>query len=145
MTREEEIKHAAQEYINSDAVIPENMYLAYGDFINGARWADEHPQFVHTDNSQVIANLEAEIERLKNPWISVEERLPEVGLTVLTNILQIIDGGGEHNESTMVLVQLFHGKWDTNRMEQQRVGGILFDTISVVTHWMPIPELEKGE
>jgi hypothetical protein len=56
MAREKEYQKAAHEYINSDAVKPENMYLAYGDFINGAKWADEHPQ---------------------SPWISVEERLPE--------------------------------------------------------------------
>ena len=43
MKREEEIKHAACEYINSDVVRPENMYLAYGDFVNGAQWSDEHP------------------------------------------------------------------------------------------------------
>ena len=56
MAREKEYQKAAHEYINSDAVKPENMYLAYGDFINGAKWADEHPI---------------------SPWISVEERLPD--------------------------------------------------------------------
>ena len=41
--RQEQTSEAAHEYVNSDAVKPENMQLAYGDFINGARWADEHP------------------------------------------------------------------------------------------------------
>ena len=43
MTRKEQIEKAAQEYINSDAVSPMNMQLAFGDFINGAMWADGHP------------------------------------------------------------------------------------------------------
>ena len=43
MTREKEYQLAASEYINSDAVRPENMQLAYGDFINGAKWADANP------------------------------------------------------------------------------------------------------
>ena len=47
------IEEAAYEYIQSDAVSPENMKLAFGDFINGAKWA------------------------LQNQWISVEEALPE--------------------------------------------------------------------
>jgi hypothetical protein len=41
MTRREEIEKAAFNYINSDAVSPENMQLAFGDFINGAQWADK--------------------------------------------------------------------------------------------------------
>lgn len=43
MTRKEQIEKAAQEYINSDAVNPMNMQLAFGDFINGAKWADCNP------------------------------------------------------------------------------------------------------
>lgn len=40
MTRKEQIEKAATEYINSDAVSPMNMQLAFGDFIEGAKWAD---------------------------------------------------------------------------------------------------------
>ena len=47
------IEEAAHEYIQSDAVAPENMQIAFGDFINGAKWA------------------------LQNQWISVDEALPE--------------------------------------------------------------------
>ena len=46
------INEAAHQYIQSDAVAPENMQLAFGDFINGAKCA------------------------LQNQWISVEEALP---------------------------------------------------------------------
>jgi hypothetical protein len=41
MKRKEQIEKAAFEYINSDAVSPMNMQLAFGDFINGAEWADK--------------------------------------------------------------------------------------------------------
>lgn len=41
MKRKEQIEKAALEYINSDAVNPMNMQMAFGDFINGAKWADK--------------------------------------------------------------------------------------------------------
>ena len=41
MERKKEIEKAAREYMKSDAVSPMNMQLAYGDFINGAEWADK--------------------------------------------------------------------------------------------------------
>ena len=41
MTRREEIEQAAFNYINIDAVSPENMQFAFGDFINAAQWADK--------------------------------------------------------------------------------------------------------
>lgn len=43
MTRKEQIEKAATDYINSDAVSPMNMQMAFGDFINGAMWADCNP------------------------------------------------------------------------------------------------------
>lgn len=41
MTREEQREQEAYAYILSDAVCTENMQLAFGDFINGAKWADK--------------------------------------------------------------------------------------------------------
>ena len=41
MTRKEEINQAAHKYINSDVVSSGNEHLAFGDFINGAEWADK--------------------------------------------------------------------------------------------------------
>lgn len=51
MTRKEQIEKAATDYINSDAVSPMNMQLAFGDFINGAMWADGHP------NQQMVEQM----------------------------------------------------------------------------------------
>ncbi len=54
MTREKQRANAAHSYIKSDAVTAGNEYLAFGDFINGAKWADSYPN-----------------------WISVEDELPK--------------------------------------------------------------------
>lgn len=43
MTREEQRAKAAHEYIQSDSVAPGNEILAFGDFIEGAKWADNNP------------------------------------------------------------------------------------------------------
>lgn len=40
MTRKEEREQAAYKCINCNAIAPECMQLAYGDFIKGAMWAD---------------------------------------------------------------------------------------------------------
>lgn len=58
--REKQRTQAAHRYIESDAVDAGNEKLAFGDFINGAKWADQHPQ-----------------------WISVKDDLPKVGASVL--------------------------------------------------------------
>lgn len=43
MNRKDQRVKAATDYINSDAVPAMNMHMAFGDFINGAMWADRHP------------------------------------------------------------------------------------------------------
>lgn len=40
--RENEICEAAFRYINSDSVPAETSNISFGDFINGAEWADTH-------------------------------------------------------------------------------------------------------
>lgn len=40
--RENEICEAAFRYINSDTVPAETANISFGDFINGAEWADTH-------------------------------------------------------------------------------------------------------
>ena len=126
MTREEEYQKAAHEYINSDAVKPENMQMAYGDFINGAKWADEHP---------------------KNPWVSIEERLPKkaIGLYELE----------KDEQYKMVLFKTANGKLFRGFLDAEEIwraftvfkGACPIDSLtwSRVTHWMPIPSAKGGE
>lgn len=66
-----------------------------------------------------IRQLEAQVPR----WISVEERLPKKWMQVLA---YTSDGYRE----TMV----YDGHWWWQR-----------DVIKNVTHWMPLPEMPKGE
>ena len=76
-------------------------------FEEGVNWADEHPV---------------------NPWISVEERLPEkINKFYSDSVLcRYTRGGREY--------------YDISRYDHE------FDEwlIGNVTHWMPIPELLKG-
>lgn len=46
MTREEQRTKAAHEYIQSDSVAAGNEILAFGDFIEGAKWADSHLNWI---------------------------------------------------------------------------------------------------
>lgn len=54
MPRSKEIETAAFNYVNSDAVPAENMHLSYGDFINGAKWADEHPNLYNDEKYHTV-------------------------------------------------------------------------------------------
>lgn len=53
MTREEQIRDAANDFLCETQYMVDNVAMA---FVEGAQWADNNP---------------------KTPWISVEERLPE--------------------------------------------------------------------
>ncbi len=77
------------------------------------------------ENMQSIINKQqAEIERLKNPWISIDNALPEKGgkyLVLLNN----------HQRHIAVWVSVY---W-----------AIGIDTISSVTHWQPLPKPPEAE
>jgi hypothetical protein len=124
MTNEDIRQNASQYVLNFEptGVITEDRLRCY---IAGAHSRDE------------------EIKQIRNPWISVEERLPEVGDIVVINVHNTIDGGGEHHEEDQILVEKYDGRWICDRCEQHRMGKYLFDTISKTTHWMPIPPIEK--
>ena len=115
MTREEEIKQAAEDaYCKDDG----SYGLMVQDFIDGARWADEHP---------------------KNPWKSVEECMPDENSAVL--VRGEIRDNGHADEFYVFLVEngefvsVISGKpiWKLDTFRDY-----------TFTHWMPIPELKKG-
>lgn len=74
MTREEEITQQAHKYILSDAVKNGNEYLAFGDFINGAKLADEHPS---QELKRQIVNKA--VEWLENNYLNYEQTYADVG------------------------------------------------------------------
>lgn len=102
MTREQEID-IANPYGDSSEI-------AYGKrigFFAGAEWADAHP---------------------KNPWISVEERLPENQDIVLVRS----EYGGK-------ATAYFHGK----NSGFITYGEDAYKVFGDITHWMSIPALEE--
>ena len=118
MTREEQIKAASAAYtrVNCPMAIGGDKFKNMIDSINtnpafiaGAKWAD---------NNQ------------PSPWISVEERLPELGKEVIVSakdkyvdIDQLADDG-----------EGGYYWWKTERV-------VIFCEEDKITHWMPIPEL----
>ena len=86
-----------------------------GGFICGARWSDKNPE---------------------NPWVSVNERLPEDSLPKLTNP-QL----GRKSMKVIVLmmdgrIMEAHRRFNSNR---QWYWNIPIRMREQVTHWMPVP------
>jgi hypothetical protein len=92
-----------------------------------------------------LGELMKENVKLRNPWVSVEDRLPENGEMVFTRSIIKTEGGGKCVEDEQFLVQQFIGKWISDNRYQQKFRGITFNAINNVTHWMPIPELIKED
>lgn len=75
--RQEQTSEAAHEYVNSDAVKPENMKLAYGDFINGAKWAFEYMERNRLTACDNMTEEEAEREqRFAINFLKENDRIP---------------------------------------------------------------------
>ena len=104
MTRKKQVNAAAVEFLGNQ---PKGYFnttsernTAHTGFIMGVRWADEHP---------------------KNPWISVEDRLPD-------------------REETF-LCALDNGVYVTDCYDYERNRWNSFP--DSITHWMPIPTIPK--
>ena len=82
MTRKEQIEKAAQEYINSDSVNPMNMQMAFGDFINGAMWADCNP------NQQMVEQMRC---TLKDVHKTLDEMLEDYDDARLGIVYRVLD------------------------------------------------------
>ena len=112
MTREEAIKH----------------------IITYAYYADDIPMQVATALDMAISALRARQEQESKPlngWISVQDRLPEVGRYVVC-----IAKRNPFSRFMPMVARIEKNGWVNPITEQY---------ISEVTHWMPMPELPKGE
>ena len=128
MTRKEQIKKQADIYTDNAS-----NYTAWSDdggwsvtddidfvekaFIEGAKWADEHP---------------------KSPWISVKEELPCDEKDMVIEIL-----AGIELRTKRVLVLLEDGIIGITYMYSFPPYGWHWNINDVITHWFPIPELPK--
>ena len=127
VTREEEIFKGTQQFVGEYLV---GLHDAETLAKKCAQWADEHP---------------------KSPWISTEERLPN----------ELVKDGERLYYSSEVFVryeEIYEGQqsptvkydWDrvfftTCKPEWQKHNCKEGMRQQVVTHWMPIPQIEKGE
>jgi len=87
-------------------------------------WCDKHGEYTGTCYWCENEQLRAELDRLKRGgWVSVKERLPRSGDTVL----------------------VYYRRGDYRRMDIVRYLGhwIFIDPYIEVTHWQPLPEPPK--
>ena len=130
----EQIKQNAEEYAKLDNCkgIDYPQYLA---FIAGAHSRDEeieHYRRIATaykidaqDTAAECERLHDIIDKLRNPWISVKDMLPEEHSRVL---IMFCNGTVTYND--------YIGVGDINYMKAHP---------EIITHWMPIPKIKKGE
>lgn len=142
---EEQIRQNAADYVYNfqpTGVITEDRLKCY---IAGAHSRDKEIECIKNEAAAIMDEacaLKIELDKLRNPWISVNERLPE--------------------EFQIVFVHMQGGSCDsaiyTNgvfRRDLQLKFGMKDDGYTLIswqqmfksniTHWMPIPELKKGE
>ena len=130
---EEQIRQNAEEYatdtyydgtpfVNSEKV---------ESFIAGAHSRDEEIGTLEG----LLKIKEHEIKRLRNPWISVEERLPEKEIPYETKNVVLVRS--EHNG-----IQFAH--LDEDGVWRDEYSNVAYKRVKV-THWMPIPELKGDE
>ena len=117
MIREEKL----EKYLNHQYMY-ENGDPSYIQGIKvGVSWADENP---------------------KSPWISVEERLPEIGTAILEAYTIVVELQGVRQEDESIIVSRYDGEFVGDGRVEQMMGGT---TCCTTHHWMPIPELPKEE
>ena len=122
MEREAQIRQTAAEWLRyNHPTCTQDMLVEA--FRCGAEWADAHPL---------------------SPWISVKDKLPEDGQIIVSYITQTISGGGEKNVEHQMVVERYKGRFTCDRMEQQRMGGYMFDIVVKTTHWLPMPQLPEA-
>ena len=144
---DEQIKQKAEEYADAlyDRKYQNELWREnYGAHIAGAHSRDEEIEKIKEGKCSLrrslhrrisalvkeIDDLEDELKKLRNPWISVEERLPDIGQKVITIT----------NKGKLLLVAR------TTQPPHKEEGGWRWEHyIGKVTHWMPIPQIKKGE
>lgn len=130
----EQIRQKAEKFaINGNTRVSLSLEILFQNtrdaFIAGAHSRDEEIESLQRRVSMWKHEAEVaakELDQLRNPWISVEERLP--------------DEEGDY------LIQVDSFSRATFGFYSVRNNKFLHLPPNVnVTHWMPIPELKKGE
>ena len=128
MTREEQIKKQADiytddasnytEWNDDEGCYTNDIGLIEKAFIEGAKWADEHP---------------------KSHWISVKDDLP-------CNHKELIDKNFKANfQKTLFVIALSNNNYEDLSCMINENGKWEWIAQGVYTHWMPIPKLPDNE
>lgn len=144
---EEQIKQNADVYANSiDRGRGFHRYLLIREaHIEGAHSRDEEVASLLSqleDKDGYIAHLREELDKLLNSWISVEDRLPKKTKGVFSCQVR------ELEKDKIVYYKDERGYIHTGYLNANNHWRDLDrdnTAIYTVTHWMPIPELKKGE
>lgn len=111
-----------------------NWRAAYNGYLAALDARDEEFALMKAeieDDNAVMKQLKAELNKAKNPWVSVKDRLPEDGVDVFikwgkNDPAQRLHGVGNHYSDGYLFPE--NNGWSIND----------------VTHWMPIPQAPKG-
>ena len=128
MTNEEIRQNAAEYVLNFEptGVIIEDRLKCY---IAGAHSRDEEVEQWKESKRRLRLRLMQEIHELRNPWISVAERLPEKINKFFSDFVLVMYTRGGKPYPFITRYDYECGMWE----------------IENVTHWMPIPELSPDE
>jgi len=142
------------DYGDSEQITYLNCESQFYDDEEEFKWVDMElvDDFFHSrrrlsDIRTIIAQHE-EIERLRNPWISVEDELPSIeGDRSRSVLIRRVYKNGTVSFTTSFLwseakkmsFSFNEPHWQTDIWNAQESNGY------TVTHWMPLPQPPKGE
>lgn len=154
---DEQIKQNAEHHIRELGVQGESRYFEMNGYIAGAHSRDEEIKELKEEIESLkeqynscfegfskrgtkLRELMKENVKLSNPWISVEDGLPEEDKEEEYWSVEVYVRN-EYGGTTAACYNYKRKEWHLTygRLE----GGSLIHTN--ITHWMPIPELKKGE
>jgi len=111
-------------------------YLERYQTIDGVRWVmlKEVNENIHAIHEAEIKELEAELEALRCPWVSVEDRLPEDDNMVVVRLYDPDDESPPWSDEPWVYYDAdsYNGEWGLLCSDQ-------------ITHWMKIPPLQESK
>lgn len=125
-------------------IIPEDMPdWAREAMAKGQLWNEcmsrikTHEMEVEVSNIDWIMDvLGKRIKQIQNPWVSVDDRLPEVGQEVLCRGEESLISDDDQDDRFKIV-------HDLGQIEKEGYGLTMYGFTSAVyvTHWMPIPPL----
>ena len=134
-SRDEEVEKMQEELNHLRKALSTNKFDdAHGDILTayGLLVLD------YDKRGSYLQDLEKELVKYRNPWISVKDRLPEKDADNISIPVAAITNKG----------YWFKGQYDYDNKDwffSEDPDQLDFETDELVTHWMPVPKLQKRE